>query len=146
MLSYATLDYANEYHDARQTSSRWDDFTPEQKQQRLVSASDLIDRIFRYAGKPESNTQIRAFPRILHEKQPALLPEAIKQACCELALLDDISGSLPNAVKVKNIGGVMLASDECNSDNQQWHLSLGIAIRLLQPFSASERMVRLERG
>ncbi|WII92456.1 hypothetical protein QEO94_07330 [Kingella negevensis] len=146
MLSYATLDYANEYHDARQTATRWDDFTPEQKQQRLVSASDLIDRIFRYAGKPESNTQIRAFPRILHEKQPALLPEAIKQACCELALLDDISGSLPNAAKVKNVGGVMLSSGECASDDKQWSLAMVGAVRLLQPFVASERMVRLERG
>ena len=44
MLSYATVAEADEYHNARQTAAQWDDYTPTQKQQRLVSASDLIDR------------------------------------------------------------------------------------------------------
>ena len=104
MQSYASVVEANDYHNARQSANRWDDFSDEDKQRRLTSASDLIDRSFDFLGLPENN--LHAFPRFLpierrvglferEQKlsQTPILPEAVKRACCELALLDDISGS-----------------------------------------------------
>lgn len=149
MLSYATVAEADEYHNARQTAAQWDDYTPTQKQQRLVSASDLIDRLFAYKGKPENDAQARAFPRLLPQEVPdgalfrrlpeygaerqAVLPESVKQACCELALLSDISGSLKNAAKVQNLGGVLVKAGDCKGDDKDWSLAVFAAQRLLAP-------------
>ncbi|ULJ65934.1 DnaT-like ssDNA-binding protein [Wielerella bovis] len=144
--SYVSLNEADDYHNARQTANVWDDFSPTQKQQRLVSASDWIDRLSDYIGQPENPTQNRAFPRILPPETVAVTPVAIKQACCELALLDDISGSLPNAVRIKNIGGVLLENGECSGDEKALHMALQAALLLLQPYRRINKSVRLERG
>ena len=161
MKSYATLEYADDYHQQRQTNSQWADYSDTQKQQRLFSASDCIDRLFHYIGQPQTPEQIRAFPRFLpikhhqfrqglFERQQKLsdaadTPEAVKQACCELALLDDISGSLKNAQTVKNIGGITLATGQCPSENKDWHIAVFSAMRLLKPYAIDERNGRLTR-
>ena len=157
MQSYASVAEANDYHNARQSANRWDDFSDEDKQRRLTSASDLIDRAFDFLGLPENN--LHAFPRFLpierrdglferEQKlsQTPILPEAVKLACCELALLDDISGSLPNAAKLRMIGAVVLKNSDCNGEDNAKQISLQAAVRLLQPYINTSKNGRLARG
>ena len=157
MQSYASVDEANDYHNARQSANRWEDFSDEDKQRRLTSASDLIDRAFDFLGLPENN--LHAFPRFLpierrdglferEQKlsQTPILPEAVKRACCELALLDDISGSLPNAAKLRMIGAVVLKNSDCNGEDNAKQISLQAAVRLLQPYINTSKNGRLARG
>ena len=147
MQSYASVAEANDYHNARQSANRWEDF----------SASDLIDRAFDFLGLPENN--LHAFPRFLpierrdglferEQKlsQTPILPEAVKRACCELALLDDISGSLPNAAKLRMIGAVVLKNSDCNGEDNAKQISLQAAVRLLQPYINTSKNGRLARG
>lgn len=149
MISYASLEEANDYHLARQSASQWDELSPIQKQQRLTSASDLIDRLFTYKGQAAAPEQIRAFPRVLPPQTPAgalfkhdvagdkppiaILPECVKMACCELALLNDISGCLNDAIKVKNLGGVLMQTGQCKGDDKDWRLAVLSAQKLLAP-------------
>lgn len=157
MQSYASVAEANDYHNARQSANRWEDFSDEDKQRRLTSASDLIDRAFDFLGLPENN--LHAFPRFLpierrdglferEQKlsQTPILPEAVKRACCELALLDDISGSLPNAAKLRMIGAVVLKNSDCNGEDNAKQISLQAAVRLLQPYINTSKNGRLARG
>lgn len=157
MQSYASVVEANDYHNARQSANRWDDFSDEDKQRRLTSASDLIDCSFDFLGLPENN--LHAFPRFLpierrdglFEREQKLsktpiLPEAVKRACCELALLDDISGSLPNAAKLRMIGAVVLKNSDCNGEDNAKQISLQAAVRLLQPYINTSKNGRLARG
>ena len=157
MQSYASVAEANDYHNARQSANHWDDFSDEDKQRRLTSASDLIDRAFDFLGLPENN--LHAFPRFLpierrdglferEQKlsQTLILPEAVKLACCELALLDDISGSLPNAAKLRMIGAVVLKNSDCNGEDNAKQISLQAAVRLLQPYINTSKNGRLARG
>lgn len=145
---YADLDFANTYHAARQSAQQWNDFSDEEKRQRLTSASDWIDRIFPngYIGQPETATQHRAFPRLLPPSGEAVTPFVIKQACCELALMNDVSGSLNNAAKLKNTGGVLIKSGECGGDDKELHINLQAVLLLLEPYRRPTRSVRLERG
>lgn len=142
--AYVTLKEADDYHHARQTADVWDSFSPMQQKQRLVSASDWIDRIHEYIGQPENTTQTRAFPRVIDGM--VVTPSAIKQACCELALLDDISGSLPNAAKIKNVGGVLLQDGECSRDDKALNMALQTALLLLKPYRLTVRDVPVFRG
>lgn len=48
MDSYVTLQYANEYHAKRTSSDKWSILTEDQKEKRLVSASDFIDENFNF--------------------------------------------------------------------------------------------------
>lgn len=146
--AYADLDFANTYHAARQSAKQWDYFSDDEKCQRLTSASDWIDRIFPngYIGQPETATQHRAFPRLLPPSGEAVTPFVIKQACCELALINDVSGSLNNAAKLKNTGGVLIKSGECGGDDKELHMNLQAVLLLLEPYRRPMRSVRLERG
>ena len=128
-MSYASLEFADAYHAARQSAERWDDFDAVEKSRRLVSASDAIDRWFDYIGQPETE---RAFPRKINGA--SVLPAAVVQACCELALLDNLSGCLPAAAKIRQVGGVLLKDGECEHAKDDHHLAIVTAARLLAPY------------
>lgn len=79
MDSYATLEYANEYHAKRTTSTAWSLFTDEQKEQRLVSASDFIDINFTF--KNGLNWEV---------KESGDVPVVLMNATCEVAAISDL--------------------------------------------------------
>lgn len=128
-MSYASLEFADAYHAERQSAKRWDDFGAVEKSRRLVSASDAIDRWFDYIGQPETE---RAFPRKINGA--SVLPAAVAQACCELALLDNLSGCLPAAAKIRQVGGVLLKDGECEHAQDEHHLAVAMVTRLLAPY------------
>ena len=128
-MSYASLEFADAYHAERQSAERWDDFGAVEKSRRLVSASDAIDRWFDYIGQPETK---RAFPRKINGA--SVLPAAVAQACCELALLDNLSGCLPAAAKIRQVGGVLLKDGECEHAQDEHHLAVAMVTRLLAPY------------
>ena len=138
---YVDVDFADEYHNARQSADVWRAF--DDKARRLMSASDLIDRMFDYKGV--ALDEIRAFPRVI-DNEPPKIPLAVKHACCELALLNDISGALPNASKLRQIGAVVLKNEDCTEDDVAQAISLQLAVRMLMPFVEYRRNVRLMRG
>ena len=148
--AYADLKVADAYHGARQSSTVWNGFDDEQKLQRLTSASDFIDRVapLGYIGQPESVAQIRAFPRVLPDASVAVTPYQVVAACCELALLNDISGSLPNSADLKSIGSVLLKGEDCDCDNKEMLLAVQMAVLMLGQFfkRKSVHCVRLGRG
>lgn len=57
MDSYATLQQADDYHAKRTSSDKWAILTDEQKEKRLVSASDFIDENFTFID--DLNEKIR---------------------------------------------------------------------------------------
>lgn len=79
MDSYATLEQADKYHEKRSTALDWSMFTDEQKQQRLVSASDSIDQNFEF--KDDLNLKVR-------EGEEA--PKQLINATCEAALMNEL--------------------------------------------------------
>lgn len=79
MDSYATLEYANEYHAKRTTSTAWSLLTDEQKEQRLVSASDFIDINFTF--KNGLNWEV---------KESGDVPVVLMNATCEVAAISDL--------------------------------------------------------
>lgn len=79
MDSYATLEYANEYHAKRTTSTAWDLLTDEQKEQRLVSATDFIDINFTF--KNGLNWEV---------KESGDVPTVLMNATCEVAAISDL--------------------------------------------------------
>ena len=137
-MSYASLEFADAYHAARQSAERWSDFSEADKARRLMSASDAIDRWFDYIGQPETD---RAFPRKINGV--SLMPAAVVQACCELALLDNISGCLPTAAKIRQVGGVLLKDGECAQDEH--HLAVAMVARLLAPYRRVVGFVPIRR-
>ena len=140
-MSYASLEFADAYHAARQSAERWSDFGETDKTRRLVSASDAIDRWFDYIGQPEN--QSRAFPRKINGV--SVLPAAVVQACCERALLDNLSGCLPTAAKLKQVGGVLLKDGECESSKDEHHFAVMTAARLLAPYRRVVGFVPIRR-
>ena len=82
MDSYATLEYANEYHAKRMTATRWDLFTDDEKERRLVSASDFIDINFSF----KDNLNIEA-------RENGEAPKALMNATCEVAVLNELVSS-----------------------------------------------------
>lgn len=79
MDSYATLEYANEYHEKRATSTAWALLTEEQRMQRLVSASDFIDINFTF----KDNLNIKA-------REGGEVPKLLMNATCEVAAVSDL--------------------------------------------------------
>ncbi len=79
MDSYATLDYANEYHGKRQSALMWSMLSDEQKNQRLVSATDFIDINFEF--KNDLN---------LKAKESGEVPNQLVNATCEVAAMNEL--------------------------------------------------------
>lgn len=93
MCSYATLEYANEYHEKRPSSNAWFLLTEEQRMQRLVGASDFIDNNFTF--KDNLNEKVK------EGKEEA--PKRLKDATCATAVKRDLvvgKSRLKDRVKV----------------------------------------------
>ena len=93
MDSYVTLQYANEYHSKRTSAERWAIPTNEQKEKRLVSASDFIDENFDFVDN--LNEKIR--------NGEVEAPIKLMNAICEVAASNELIISrsrTQNSVKI----------------------------------------------
>ncbi len=81
MQSYCTIEYANEYFAGRLHAERWGETSDADKEKALRQATKEIDRQL-LKGRKATDTQELAFPR----HPDTEVPEAVKEACCEIAL------------------------------------------------------------
>jgi len=79
--SYCTIEYANEYFAGRLHAERWGETSDADKEKALRQATKEIDRQL-LKGRKATDTQELAFPR----HPDTEVPEAVKEACCEIAL------------------------------------------------------------
>ena len=80
-MSYLTPAEAQEYFDARIGADAWEEASETDQDKALKHASRVIDRL-NYIGSKAVATQERQFPR----GTDTLVPKAIKDATCEVAL------------------------------------------------------------
>jgi len=80
-LSYVSLAEANEYFSNRLHADAWADVSDADKEKALAMATKAIDRQ-PLSGRKTDLAQEMAFPRY----PDVDVPEAVKEACCEVAL------------------------------------------------------------
>jgi hypothetical protein len=80
-LSYVSLAEANEYFSSRLHADAWAKVSDADKGKALAMATREIDRQ-PLAGRKTTDNQALAFPRYPDSE----VPEAVKEACCEIAL------------------------------------------------------------
>ena len=78
---YCTIEYAEEYFKNRLHAERWGETSDADKEKALRQATKEIDRQL-LKGRKATDTQELAFPR----HPDTEVPEAVKEACCEIAL------------------------------------------------------------
>jgi len=79
--SYVTVEEANEYFAGRLHAESWGETSDADKEKALKQATKEIDRQL-LKGRKATDTQELAFPRYPDTE----VPEAVKEACCEIAL------------------------------------------------------------
>ena len=79
--SYIDIEEANEYFAGRLHAERWGETSDADKEKALRQATKEIDRQL-LKGRKATDTQELAFPRYPDTE----IPEAVKEACCEIAL------------------------------------------------------------
>jgi hypothetical protein len=79
--SYIDIDGADEYFAGRLHAERWGETSDADKEKALRQATKEIDRQL-LKGRKATDTQELAFPRYPDTE----VPEAVKEACCEIAL------------------------------------------------------------
>lgn len=95
--AYATVADADAYHNKRPSKEAWGLLTDEQKEQRLVSASDYLDSAYRFRYSKTDPAQSRQFPR----RGMTDIPLEVVKAVLELSNHQMASGSL-TAATVQN--------------------------------------------
>lgn len=119
---YATPEDADAYHGARQSSDDWFRFSDAEKMLRLMTASDFIDTAARYIGKQADATQPRQWPRFIPDSRghyaddtEPVTPFEIRAAVCEMALIDNLTGTLSGGQKLSDLGaGILLQGGDCD--------------------------------
>ena len=81
MQSYCTIEYADEYFKNRLHAESWGETSDADKEKALRQATKEIDRQ-QLRGRKVNSGQALAFPRYPDTE----VPEAVKEACCEIAL------------------------------------------------------------
>ena len=79
--SYISIEEANEYFAGRLYAESWGETSDADKEKALRQATKEIDRQL-LKGRKATDTQELAFPRYPDTE----VPEAVKEACCEIAL------------------------------------------------------------
>lgn len=113
--SYISLEDANRYHALRNSFDSWNALTDEQKQRRLVSASDFLDHNYVFAGKKADASQPRQFPRATSGH----IPPEICNAVCELALQADLNQNAAQKMASVKVGPVSVSYDDQSGVNSQ---------------------------
>jgi hypothetical protein len=82
LTPYITVEDAETYFSGRLNSDAWDDSTDQEKLKALITATRRIDSL-NYIGVKANALQDLEFPRL----GQSIVPDDIKDACCELALV-----------------------------------------------------------
>lgn len=142
--SYVSLEYADNYHRLRNSFEQWQALSEEQKQRRLVSASDFLDHHYQFSGEKTDPTQSRAFPR----DASGQIPSNICKAVCELALQADLNQNAAQKMSAVKVGPVSVSYDE-QSDVERQANRFEYVRSLLSDYldtKSSFGQVRLQRG
>lgn len=89
--SYATLAEGNAYHEAHVYASVWNDATDASKEQALVMATRVLDRMYEWTGYTATETQRLLWPRtcIVYPSgwpvPSTVIPDQLKDAVIEFA-------------------------------------------------------------
>ena len=97
--SYVTVAEADAYHNARPSQSVWAAFSQQEKEQRLVIASDYVDSAYTYKGKKTDENQPREFPR----NGMTDTPIQVKRAVFELGLQSDLTANEAASIKREKV-------------------------------------------
>ncbi|MGX2975563.1 DnaT-like ssDNA-binding protein [Ursidibacter arcticus] len=142
--SYVSLDDADNYHRLRNSFEQWQALTEEQKQRRLVSASDFLDHHYYFSGEKADLTQPRAFPR----DKSGQIPPNICKAVCELALQADLNQNSAQKMSSVKVGPVSVSYDDQSGVERQAN-RFEYVRSLLSDYldtKSSFGQVRLQRG
>ncbi|QLB44473.1 DnaT-like ssDNA-binding protein [Mannheimia pernigra] len=115
LTSYLTLEQANAYHDIRMSREAWNALSDQEKQQRLVSASDFLDFNYRFSGEKAEPAQEREFPRKGFEAVG--IPKAVQFAVCELALQENLTENQEAKMSSVRVGPVSVNYDNSSPQN-----------------------------
>jgi len=148
--AYSTLTEADDWFRDRAISV-WRDKEKAARQAALLRASDWIDNMFVFAGRPEDTTQLRAFPRadlyLPDGRAVTGVPEAVLEAVYTLALAlledDEVAETalgINPRLQHQKAGGIEL---RYAADGQA---RLTRIERLLQPFRRQPHDHLLRRG
>lgn len=103
--SYVSLEYAKQYF-ARKGYTAWDSLTPEVQQNELMNGTEYADKKFgpKLDGRPLKDTQALEFPRTglkdRYGRPITGVPDNIKQATCEYAILSQTGRLYPQTSQV----------------------------------------------
>lgn len=147
--AYADETYAEEYLSLRLDTRAWDIATEKEKQASLQMASDDLDRL-PLRGVRKTTVQQRRFPRDYAASSD--VPEAVKQACVELALeyLKGADSQEEYSLLTRQNSQYATIREQRDPQNMEPHIVAGIpslrAFNLMVPFLRDERGARLVRG
>ena len=146
-MNYQDIDGADTYFETRLFSEPWTIATTLNKTAALTMATKAIDNL-KYDSKKVDPDQANEFPR----EPNTTVPQAIKDACCEIALTL-LDGNDPNeaaenlSVERRSFSGV---STTYNTDIGKPWVSAGIlskvAWNLLVPYMADHKKILVRRG
>ena len=143
---YADQTYAGTYFGERLGTSAWDSASSGNKDKALKQATRVLDTL-NYRGAKSDEAQVREFPR----NGESTIPEAIKEACCEVALAL-LQGNLietmteRSAIASESVGdaSVSYATPKDAVENQ-FGLPSPVAARLVAPWLVDPRLLRVYR-
>lgn len=147
-LPYAEQIYAEDYFQYRLGTSKWDSASENDREAALRMASDDIDNL-PLRGFLRANDQERRFPRDYAPDDS--IPEAVKQATCELALeyLKGVDPHREYELLTRREMVYATIREQRLSTRVEPHIAAGIpslrAFNLLVPFLRDERSARLVR-
>lgn len=115
-MPYVNLDQANAYHAKRMTANAWNALNDQEKNARLLAASDYIDGAYRFKYRKTDPNQLRQFPRA----GSWAIPVVVLQAVCELAAIGVNGLSQTTArLKRKTQVGELSVEYETATDNDK---------------------------
>lgn len=147
---YVDSVYAQAYFDTRLNVDAWEESSDDDRMRAIYTATRAIDRL-NFIGRKTNALQEQKWPRDLPDGL-AIIPEAIKVACCEitLALLDGVDPDLEE----ENLGAVTDAyatvRNTRDSSVRQDHIRAGIpsveAWKYLKPYLNDGTAIKLVRS
>lgn len=125
--SYVSIDFADDYFDARNVDF-WDSLESEEKEVLLIKATDFVDFSYKWKGRRKTEEQGLNFPRTGLVNSDGFtvvsIPVQLKQAVCECAALINESGDLfkvadaNGAVTSEHIGSISMSYDVSKVSNK----------------------------
>ncbi len=149
--SYASLDFANEYHRLRDNVV-WTNATDHNKVGALIRATDYVDRRWRFVGSLFKATQALAWPRLdafdaEGNDQSETVPKGIQEAAAEYALRALTSASvLNNTDPLLPDGGreelvVVGKRERVGPIEEETRFSEGLARRTIKSYPSADRIL-----